>query len=123
DLFLEQIVSGDGRERLSDGAAREQHAGQLAAEQDRAGDEIEAEVALVDDGAASAARELELVAGELERLVAALEALLGVQGEAAELVVGRGDAAVGVIEDVAGGVGEGELEVPPAADDPLEHLD
>jgi hypothetical protein len=51
----------------------------------------------------------------LHALVAAAEALLREQRQPAQLVLRREDLAVGVIEHVALGVGERQLEPPPAA--------
>ena len=113
------------RERLVDAAADEEEAGELAVEHDGAGDDVEAEVALVDDAATAGARRraAQLVARDLDRLVAAAEALLREERQPAEVVVGRDDLALGVIEDVALGVGEGQLHPPPLADDLFQHLD
>jgi hypothetical protein len=108
-----------------DAAADEQKAGEVTVEDDGAGDDVEAEVALVDDAAAAGARRgaAQLVAGDLDRFVAATEAFLAEEREAAEVVVRRDDLALGVVEDVSLAVGEGELHAPPFPDDLFQHLD
>ena len=107
-------------------AADEQEAGEVAVEHDRAGDDVEAEVALVDDAAAAGARRPSVRSLSRVTLTDSLQRRkpsLREERQAAEVVVGRDDLALGVVEDVALGVGEGELHPPPLADDVLQHLD
>lgn len=118
DLAQELRLADHGRIGAQ-AAAGEDEADQLGAEPDRGRDHVEAEVTLVHvrgrrlAGTAGAAG-LEVVLDHAHALVAAAEAFLGEQGQAAQLVLGREDLAVGVIEHVARGIGERQLQTPPA---------
>jgi hypothetical protein len=118
---LAQELSGRHRgQRVADAAAGEHEPSQLVAEPQRRGDHVEAEVTAMDVGPRRLARAAgppgaQVVGHHPHALVAAAEALLREQRQLAQLVLRREDLAVGVIEHVALGIGEGQLEAPPPA--------